>query len=152
MRIPALYNGLFGVRPTNRRFSISGHMAPSNYTPINIFPAVGPMTKHLEDSLRVMEAFQNQELLARYDGKLVPMPWRSEEVKQWAEQKQLRVGVIRNLKVAFIEADVRYKSGPEASHGPGCGVDASPGPPHRRVRVGGHYRQAELRILQVGCS
>ena len=98
VRIPANYCGLYGVRPTGKRFTLHGHRPPSSYTPRHIFGCAGPLAKSVRDCERVLETLQNRILLSKGDPLLPALPWNSETVQEWS-QKKLRIGVIRRYDI-----------------------------------------------------
>lgn len=101
VRIPATYCGIFGIRPTARRYTLLGHKPPSSYTPRHIFGCIGPMTKTASDSIRVMEALQNYKILNRFDPLLPTVEWKREVVEEYS-QKRLRIGVMRRFDVSSV--------------------------------------------------
>lgn len=49
IRIPALFNGIFGHKPTGTVMSIEGHFPKSNDPRFNQFLVLGPMCRYAKD-------------------------------------------------------------------------------------------------------
>ena len=105
IRIPALYCGIFGFRPTGQRFTFIGHKPPSDYIPRNVKGAVGPLAKSIEDCERMAHALQDQQLLIPSDCLLSPQPWKYDQTFM-QPTKKLRIGFIRRLKVTNLNPPV----------------------------------------------
>lgn len=98
VRIPANYCGLYGVRPTGKRFTLMGHRPPSSYVPRHLYGCVGPLSKSVDDCRRMLESVQNAPLLKVLDPALPILGWNNATVDSW-EHKKLRIGVIRKYKL-----------------------------------------------------
>lgn len=102
VRIPANYCGLYGVRPTGKRFTLLGHKPPSSYTPRHIFGCMGPLAKSMDDCQRLLEAVQNYEILNIYDPFLPTLKWNNQLVDEYVTSKKLRIGIIPALNVKLL--------------------------------------------------
>ena len=96
VRIPANACGLYGIRPTGRRFTLDGHAMPSNSSPSHIFMSAGPMGKNFDDCVRVIESLQDNPRLQREEPMLPSMGWKKQVVQDFSTKK-LRVGVLRKF-------------------------------------------------------
>lgn len=77
IRVPAHYAGIHGFKPTSHRLSLGGmvdeHMAPGQEAVID---QPGPMARHVDDLMLVMELFTQQQLSTRQDAQTPPVPLR----------------------------------------------------------------------------
>ena len=103
VRIPANHCGIYGVRPTTKRFTVKGHKMVSSYVPRHVFGSVGPLAKSIDDCGRCLEAMQNLEIMRKADPLLPVIPWNRSIVEEYATKK-LRVGVIYE----FDKVDLRH--------------------------------------------
>ena len=74
IRVPAAFNGLYGIRPTSDRIP-KGGMRNTNTGNITIKLSCGPVCNSLDDLLlftRIINAYPNN----RHDVTSVPVPWR----------------------------------------------------------------------------
>ncbi|KAL6241221.1 hypothetical protein RBB50_011900 [Rhinocladiella similis] len=93
IRGPSHFNGLFGLKPTNSRFSHYGVPGPHEGQE-HVPSSVGPMAKRLSSLVAVTRAVLNSQTWLQ-DPKVVPMPWR-EDVYQKVLNQRLKIGLIIN--------------------------------------------------------
>jgi Asp-tRNA(Asn)/Glu-tRNA(Gln) amidotransferase A subunit family amidase len=98
VRIPALYCGLYGFRPTGKRFTFIGHKMPSAYVPRHIYGCVGPLTKNMDDCNRILQVMQKKEDLETKDMMKCPQQWNESELTV-ENGKKLKIGYMRRLNV-----------------------------------------------------
>lgn len=98
VRIPANYCGIYGIRPTAKRFTLQGHRPPSSYTPRHIFGCMGPLAKSIDDCERMLESLQNSTTLPKFDPALPSFGWHKDTISTW-QNKKLRIGLIRNYSL-----------------------------------------------------
>lgn len=75
IRAPASFNGLYGIRPSSRRFSYKGNSRALTYGQVAILSAIGPVGRSLRDLeliLKIWNAFEPWN----YDPVVVPMKWQ----------------------------------------------------------------------------
>lgn len=101
IRIPSNYCGIYGIRPTGKRFTWKGHKPPSSYVPRHIYGCIGPLAKSIDDCSRCLQALQNYDLLNIHDPALPTLEWNNSIAKQY-EEKKLKVGVIYEHEVFKI--------------------------------------------------
>ena len=98
VRIPALYCGIYGFRPTARRITLEGMASTNEYTPPNIFSGSGPLANNVEDCERLTKALLDKELYEKYIPDYNFVPWKTEEADKIENKKKLKVGVYWNIK------------------------------------------------------
>lgn len=76
VRIPSHYCGLYGFKPTGKRFTMMGHKKPSEYNPRHIGSCIGPLGRNTADCERMAEALSNEELFTKEDLLKKFIPWR----------------------------------------------------------------------------
>jgi Asp-tRNA(Asn)/Glu-tRNA(Gln) amidotransferase A subunit family amidase len=105
VRIPALYCGIYGFRPTTKRFTNFGHKEPSKYAPRHIYACIGPLAKCVDDVERGLEAMQNYDLMHQVDFLKPEIPWDRTISKDILGDinngGKLKVGYIMNFEVRF---------------------------------------------------
>lgn len=106
IRIPANYCGLYGVRPTAKRFSQLGHKPPSSYTPRHIYACMGPLAKSVEDCQKMLEAMQNYKVMNLHDPTMPTLEWNQDTVDEYTHKK-LKVGIISALDVDLCNTDIQ---------------------------------------------
>ena len=99
VRIPALYCGLYGFKPTVRRFTKEGMANTNAYTPSNIYAGSGPLARNVDDCERLTKALLNKELYEKHLPDFNYIPWKPEEVDKIENKKKLKVGVYWNIKM-----------------------------------------------------
>jgi Asp-tRNA(Asn)/Glu-tRNA(Gln) amidotransferase A subunit family amidase len=102
VRLPSLYCGLYGFKPTGNRFTMIGHKKPSEYTPRHIGSALGPLGKNTEDCQRMLEILMNEEMLSKKEHIRKILPWNMASatgVQSKIKSGNLRVGYIRGFEV-----------------------------------------------------
>ncbi|THC94695.1 hypothetical protein EYZ11_005840 [Aspergillus tanneri] len=75
IRVPAAFNGLYGIRPTSDRIP-KGGMHNTNTGNITIKLSCGPVCRSLDD-LELFTSIINAHPRNKYDVTSVPVPWRS---------------------------------------------------------------------------
>lgn len=97
IRIPAAFNGLFGLRPSNGRLPYEG-MANSFDGAPSILSVVGPLSSSSAGvKLAVQSILQTEPWL--HDPRVHPIPWRIEQeesVKKLAQEKKLTFAVFKH--------------------------------------------------------
>ncbi|KAG9948151.1 amidase, partial [Aureobasidium melanogenum] len=97
IRIPAAFNGLFGLRPSAGRLPYEG-MANSFDGAPSILSVVGPLSSSSGGvKLAVQSILQTEPWL--HDPRVHPMPWRSEQeeaAKKLAQEKKLTFAVFKH--------------------------------------------------------
>ncbi|KAI4734363.1 amidase [Aureobasidium sp. EXF-12298] len=97
IRIPAAFNGLFGLRPSAGRLPYEG-MANSFDGAPSILSVVGPLSSSFAGvKLAVQSILQTEPWL--HDPRVHPMPWRSEQeetAKKLAQEKKLTFAVFKH--------------------------------------------------------
>ncbi|KAG9994692.1 amidase, partial [Aureobasidium melanogenum] len=97
IRIPAAFNGLFGLRPSAGRLPYEG-MANSFDGAPSILSVVGPLSSSSAGvKLAVQSILQTEPWL--HDPRVHPMPWRSEQeetAKKLAQEKKLTFAVFKH--------------------------------------------------------
>lgn len=104
VRIPSLYCGLYGFKPTGNRFTMIGHKKPSEYTPRHIGSALGPLAKNTEDCERMAEILMNGDMVSKEEVLRKTLPWdynKYTPVEDKIKNRKLRIGYIRGFKVRF---------------------------------------------------
>lgn len=113
IRIPALFNGLFGLRPSSNRVPYGGQaspVAPGNPGPI--VPVAGPLTTALGDVKMFMHAIVSADNWD-VDPSSLSVPWRTlenddlQDNEQYWEQKKLRLGLLRDDASVPVQPCVR---------------------------------------------
>jgi len=102
IRIPALFCGLYGFKPTAGRGTVKGHteLAPSCTGQINIRVAIGPIAKSIKDLNLMMKSLLDETAWAKkgpYDGDVYTnlKPWNEKIV---FENKLYRIGVVKTCE------------------------------------------------------
>lgn len=76
IRVPAHYSGIHGFKPTSHRLSLAGtvdeYMAPGQEA---IVDQPGPMARHVDDLMLVMELLVQRQLRRRSDAQTPPVPF-----------------------------------------------------------------------------
>jgi amidase len=97
IRIPAAFNGLFGLRPSTGRLPYEG-MANSFDGAPSILSVVGPLSSSSAGlKLAVKSILQTEPW--QHDPRVHPIPWRSEQeetVKKLAQEKKLTFAVFKH--------------------------------------------------------
>ncbi|KAI4722668.1 amidase [Aureobasidium sp. EXF-10727] len=97
IRIPAAFNGLFGLRPSTGRMPYEG-MANSFDGAPSILSVVGPLSSSSDGlKLAVQSILQTEPW--QHDPRVHPIPWRTEqeeEVKKLAQEKKLTFAVLKH--------------------------------------------------------
>ena len=110
IRIPALWNGVCGFKPTPLRLSVAGHTevnptsCHNHYTQLLIIPTMGPLARSVRDltaiSKYLLDGHSNE-----YDHMIPPIPWVEETAKyDYAAKgaKKLKFAYMRELKLAEL--------------------------------------------------
>ncbi|KAK6003039.1 hypothetical protein QM012_000884 [Aureobasidium pullulans] len=97
IRIPAAFNGLFGLRPSNGRLPYEG-MANSFDGAPSVLSVVGPLSSSSAGvKLAVQSILQTEPWL--HDPRVHPIPWRSEQeenIRKLAQEKKLTFAVLKH--------------------------------------------------------
>lgn len=108
IRIPAAFNGLFGLRPSAGRLPYEG-MANSFDGAPSILSVVGPLSSSPANlKLAVQSILQTQPW--HHDPRVHPLPWRDEQheqIKKLAKEKQLTFAVLRHDGVCAVHPPVK---------------------------------------------
>lgn len=108
IRIPAAFNGLFGIRPSSGRLPYEG-MANSFDGAPSILSVVGPLSTSVANlKLAVKSILQTEPWL--HDPRVSPMPWRSEQeetVKKLAQEKRLTFAVLRHDGLCAVHPPIK---------------------------------------------
>ena len=103
IRIPAAFNGLYGIRPSSGRLPYEG-MANSMDGQNSVLSVVGPLS-HSVASLRLLV----KSLLAQqpwlHDPLVNEIPWRDDQEKQVQDLLQGLQGSMSKLAFAFMKHD-----------------------------------------------
>lgn len=101
VRIPCLYCGIAGLRPTLKRTTVVGHKKPGQYAPRHIFAVGGPLGKTVDDVKRGFMGMVNHDLIKQYDHFTRPIYWNQTDFDETYKKKngKLRIGYYINLKV-----------------------------------------------------
>jgi amidase len=75
IRIPSAVNGVYGLKPSDRRFAHKGRWIAQG-SPEIIPPVNGPIAKSVEDLVLISEIWANES--TKYDPESVPMPWKKD--------------------------------------------------------------------------
>lgn len=75
VRIPALYNGVTGFKPTAKRVTDQGSKPANVYSPSNVYACIGPLANDVDGCERVMKALYDRELMQRFDPGKVFLDW-----------------------------------------------------------------------------
>ncbi|KAL2818241.1 amidase signature domain-containing protein [Aspergillus cavernicola] len=75
IRLPAAFNGVYGLRPTASRLPLAGLQAAGPGQE-SIHPVVGPLARSVEDLELFMKSILDQQPWQK-DSSLTPVPWRS---------------------------------------------------------------------------
>ncbi|MCJ1309737.1 Acetamidase [Agyrium rufum] len=97
IRIPAAFNGLYGIRPSAGRMPYEG-MANSMDGQNTVLSVVGPLSHSVEGLRLVMKSLLSQEPWL-YDPLVVELPWREEhavEVQKLSKDGKLAFGVMKH--------------------------------------------------------
>ncbi|CAD0027269.1 unnamed protein product [Aureobasidium pullulans] len=97
IRIPAAFNGLFGLRPSSGRLPYEG-MANSFDGAPSILSVVGPLSSSSAGLKLAMQSILQTEPWQR-DPRVHPLPWRNEQeeaAKQLAQDKKLTFAVLKH--------------------------------------------------------
>eukprot|EP00347_Sterkiella_histriomuscorum_P018941 403343571 len=98
IRIPALFNGVYGFKPTNWRVTTKGHRCAldNNFTQFTqIHATIGPLGRSVNDLKLSMEVLLNPRV-NRYDPFQAPTVFR-QELYQNALDKKVKIGYCGNL-------------------------------------------------------
>ncbi|THX43906.1 amidase [Aureobasidium pullulans] len=97
IRIPAAFNGLFGLRPSSGRLPYEG-MANSFDGAPSILSVVGPLSSSSAGLKLAVQSILQTEPWQR-DPRVHPLPWRNEQeeaAKQLAQDKKLTFAVLKH--------------------------------------------------------
>ena len=89
VRVPAAFNGLYGMRPTADRVP-KGGMDNINSGQVTISLSCGPICRSIED-LELLTKLINAHPLNKYDPTAVPVPWR----RLGAVNGKLAIGIMK---------------------------------------------------------
>ncbi|KAA8647784.1 amidase [Aspergillus tanneri] len=117
IRVPAAFNYLYGIRPSHGRLPY-GRMANSMEGQETVPSVVGPIAHSAADIRLFMTAVLHEEPW-KYDSKVIPMLWRSEE--EVAVKKKIEAG---ELAVGFYKSDDNVLPHPPILRGVDMVVDA----------------------------
>jgi len=107
VRIPALWNGIPGFKPTPMRLSVQGHcqVSPftkdSNGTQLLIIPSFGPLAKSCRDLREICKYFLEGHC-NMYDMMAPPMPFNTKEAyHDWSDisSRKMKVGYIMDYEI-----------------------------------------------------
>eukprot|EP01015_Nassula_variabilis_P022906 TRINITY_DN4237_c0_g1_i3.p1 TRINITY_DN4237_c0_g1~~TRINITY_DN4237_c0_g1_i3.p1 ORF type:complete len:394 (-),score=61.88 TRINITY_DN4237_c0_g1_i3:89-1270(-) len=96
IRIPALYCGVYGFKPTTRRITLEGHSIAGKIQKIgnlSVVTCVGPIGKCVDDLILFMKCFFDEEMWRR-DPYIPRQPWQDEIIQE--KNKQYTVGYFTN--------------------------------------------------------
>lgn len=91
IRIPAAFNGLYGIRPTSDRVPKAG-MINTNTGNVTIKLSCGPVCRSLDD-LELLTSIINAHPRNKHDPTSVPVPWR--KLPRDAGGDKLTIGIMK---------------------------------------------------------
>uniref|UniRef100_A0A1B0GP88 Amidase domain-containing protein n=1 Tax=Phlebotomus papatasi TaxID=29031 RepID=A0A1B0GP88_PHLPP len=108
IRIPSLFNGIFGHKPTRRAISIAGH-APHPRDPIGAdYLVVGPMCRYAKDLPQILNIMAGPN--AQQLNLLEPISWKNIKIFYYEEIKgPLIVPLTEDTRVTFWKVVNHFK-------------------------------------------
>lgn len=93
IRIPAMFCGIVGYKPTPQRMGMAGIPSP-RVCPESIIPTVGPMTRTVDDAELIMSCWLGEDSeLWKHNPYTPRIPWRP---RSEISRKKIRVGYFEN--------------------------------------------------------
>ena len=101
-RIPAMFCGVYGIKPTSSRFTYKGIQEPkNNIVPPDLAQTAGTLSHSVENLERGLQVLLNPEVINSKDFLVARgrnLKWDPTRVLAVQNKKKLRFGLIKNLK------------------------------------------------------